>query len=97
MTIPDIHTHISDDALPALVSYCQALGDTQFTLIADPNTYAALGERAESALKAGGVKLKTIVLQGDEIIADGRDQLWRVWPNWVGENGAGCRQQPPAG
>jgi glycerol-1-phosphate dehydrogenase [NAD(P)+] len=70
MTKPDIHIHTSDDAVPALVTYCQNLPQDTFTLVADDNTYAALGERVAGAMQSAGLNVQTIVLSGDEVIAD---------------------------
>jgi glycerol-1-phosphate dehydrogenase [NAD(P)+] len=39
-------------------------------LIADPNTYMALGRRAEGGLSSAGFDLRTVILHGDDIGAD---------------------------
>ncbi|HEX2907940.1 MAG TPA: sn-glycerol-1-phosphate dehydrogenase [Phototrophicaceae bacterium] len=62
--------YIGRDAIAALLQYCQAHALNRFALIADTNTYAALGERVETALKAQGYDVTSIILTGDEIIAD---------------------------
>jgi glycerol dehydrogenase-like iron-containing ADH family enzyme len=46
--------YIGTDALDKLVRYCENKHLNRFTLIADTNTYRALGERVESTLKAKG-------------------------------------------
>jgi glycerol-1-phosphate dehydrogenase [NAD(P)+] len=52
------------------VDYCHAQRLARFTLIADRNTYAALGERAEGVLKAAGLEVYPLVLEGDEVLAN---------------------------
>jgi glycerol-1-phosphate dehydrogenase [NAD(P)+] len=62
--------YVGHDALPNLVRYCDDQHLTRFTLVADQNTYPVLGKAVEEALKTHGFDLRTIVLQGREIIAD---------------------------
>jgi glycerol-1-phosphate dehydrogenase [NAD(P)+] len=64
--------YIGNDALSELVRYCAGRQLRQLTLVADQNTYAALGQAAEGALKPQGFDVKTIMLTGEEIIADAR-------------------------
>lgn len=63
---------IGPDVLDELVAFCRGRGLARFALIADANTYAALGQRAEAALRGQGWDVRTVLLQGDDIIADGR-------------------------
>ena len=72
MTQPHLPVYIGPDALAELVRFCGERQLEHFALIADDNTYAALGARAESALHTQGWDVLTIVLQGDEIGADAR-------------------------
>ena len=72
MTQPHLPVYVGPDALAELVRFCGEHQLTHFVLIADDNTYAALGARAESALRAQGCDVLTVVLQGDEIGADAR-------------------------
>ena len=62
--------YIGSDAIPELIRYCRAQKFDRFTLVADENTYAALGQRLENALTQGGFAVKTIVLTGREVIPD---------------------------
>ncbi len=62
--------YAGSEALDELVAFCQAQGLTRFALIADANTYAALGRRAEAVLRGQGWDVRTVLLQGDDIIAD---------------------------
>lgn len=64
--------YIGKDAVPSLLDYCETRGLRRFALIADHNTWRALGERVEQALKANHYDVTSIVLSGDEIIADER-------------------------
>jgi glycerol-1-phosphate dehydrogenase [NAD(P)+] len=61
---------VGDNALSELVTYCAGRQLTRLTLVADQNTYAALGQATEDALKSRGMDVKTIVLTGEEITAD---------------------------
>lgn len=64
--------YVGSDALNELVTYCRAQDLTRFALIADDNTYAALGRRAEDALRDRGWDVRPVVLHGDDITADSR-------------------------
>lgn len=63
---------IGSDALSDLVAFCRAQNLAKFALIADDNTYAALGARAEAVLRGQGWDTRTVILHGDDIIADSR-------------------------
>ena len=67
-----LNIHIAfDRAAPArLTEYAAKYGLTAFTLVADRNTYAALGQQVEAALRSAGLAVETIVLTGDEVVAD---------------------------
>ena len=62
--------YIGPDAISKLTGYCKENYISQLTLVADQNTYTALGRRLEDALKDQEVGVKTVVLRGDEVIAD---------------------------
>jgi glycerol-1-phosphate dehydrogenase [NAD(P)+] len=62
--------YVGPDAVGHLLSYCEANKLNRFTLIADDNTFRALGQRVESALTGKGYSVTTIVLTGKEIVAD---------------------------
>ena len=62
MTHPHLPVYVGPDALPELVRFCRERQLSHFALIADDNTYAALGARAESALRAQGWDVLTVVL-----------------------------------
>jgi glycerol-1-phosphate dehydrogenase [NAD(P)+] len=62
--------YVGLDAIGQLIQYCKNQQLDRFTLIADTNTYRALGERVETALNAQGYDVAAIVLTGDEVIAD---------------------------
>jgi glycerol-1-phosphate dehydrogenase [NAD(P)+] len=63
--------YIGENAIDHLVDYLNAHGLTRFTLVADENTHAALGKRVDDALRAqNGYDVTTLVLTGEEIIAD---------------------------
>ena len=64
--------YIGPAAVDHLLAYCQDHQLSRFTLVADRNTYAALGEAVAAALRAHGHDVLTVLLKGDEIIADAR-------------------------
>jgi glycerol-1-phosphate dehydrogenase [NAD(P)+] len=64
--------YIGPNAVTELLAYCQAHGLEKFTLVLDANTYTALGQAAEAALKSQGYDVLTIKLAGDDIAADAR-------------------------
>ncbi len=64
--------YVGDDALANLLRYCAEQKLTRFTLVSDTNTHRALGARVADALRADGCEVTTIVLTGDEVIADER-------------------------
>ncbi len=72
MTHSYLPVYVGPDALPELVRFCRERQLQHFALIADDNTYAALGARAESELRAQGWDVLTVVLTGEEIGADAR-------------------------
>ncbi len=67
---PRLPVHIGSEAISNLVRYCRDNQMNQLTLVADQNTYAALGEAVEHALGEHEFDVTTIVLTGEEIIAD---------------------------
>jgi glycerol-1-phosphate dehydrogenase [NAD(P)+] len=67
--------YIGPNALAELIRFCQGRGLDKFALIADANTHAALGAKAETTLAGQGWDVLSILLTGDDIIADGRSVL----------------------
>lgn len=66
-----IQIKIEKDVLRDLVHYCQRHQFEKFMLVADQNTYLALGKRVEQALSGQGMDVKTIILDGrEEVVAD---------------------------
>jgi len=62
--------YIGANTFERLTQFCRERGLSRVTLVADENTHAALGRRAEAALKAAGLTADTVVLRGDDIGAD---------------------------
>jgi len=62
--------YIGKDALSNLIQYCADQHLDQFTLVADQNTYSVLGKAVEDAFKTHGFDVNTVILSGQEIIAD---------------------------
>ena len=67
----DLPVYIVNDAIPDFIAFCRERGLSRFMLVADTNTYPALGARAEAALRDQGWDVRTAILQGDDIVADG--------------------------
>jgi glycerol-1-phosphate dehydrogenase [NAD(P)+] len=67
---PNIPVHITNGVIAELLEFTRAHDLTKFMLVADRNTQAALGAEVEQALRSSGLDLRTVVLQGDEVIAD---------------------------
>jgi glycerol-1-phosphate dehydrogenase [NAD(P)+] len=65
-----IPIYVGKDAIPQLTEYCAKHQIVALTLVADQNTYPALGKAVAEALRAQGCNVNTIVLTGDDIIAD---------------------------
>ncbi len=68
----NITIYIGDDALTHLADYCAAQSMHSLMLVADQNTYAALGQAVERKLQTHGYDVQTILLRGGEIVADER-------------------------
>lgn len=62
--------YVGADTLERLIRFCHERNLTRLTLVEDGNTYAALGQRVEAALKAAGFDAARVVLRGDDIGAD---------------------------
>jgi glycerol-1-phosphate dehydrogenase [NAD(P)+] len=62
--------YIGSDVISELIGYCRENHVSQLTLVADQNTYTALGRRLGDALRDQEVGVKTVVLSGEEVIAD---------------------------
>jgi glycerol-1-phosphate dehydrogenase [NAD(P)+] len=62
--------YIGPDATSRMVHYCREHGLSHFAMIVDHNTYRAVGEAAEAALRGQGWDVLTVMLEGDDIIAD---------------------------
>ena len=65
-----IHIYLGEDGVEHLLGYCAEKSYHRFLMVADRNTYAALGQRVELALKSRGWVVKTVVFQDDEVIPD---------------------------
>jgi glycerol-1-phosphate dehydrogenase [NAD(P)+] len=62
--------YIGPDAASQLVRYCREHHLDRFAMVVDANTYRALGQAAEAALRGEGWDVLTAMLEGDDIIAD---------------------------
>jgi glycerol-1-phosphate dehydrogenase [NAD(P)+] len=64
--------YVGQEAIASLVQYSKDKSIDRFMLVADTNTYRAMGEQVERALRDGGFEVTSIVLTGEEVIADER-------------------------
>jgi glycerol-1-phosphate dehydrogenase [NAD(P)+] len=71
----DLPVYIVNDAIPDFTAFCRARGLDRFLLVADTNTYPALGQRAETALRDQGWDVRTAILRGDDVVADAYTML----------------------
>ena len=62
--------YCGEGALEKWIDYCQAQQLDRFLLVADENTYRALGQRAEASLKEQGWDVRLVLLSGGEVVAD---------------------------
>src|SRR3972149_4922533 len=67
-----LHGFIGSDAAAELIRYGRDRAFDQFMLVADQNTYPVLGQSAERALRDQGFDVRSVILQGEEVIADER-------------------------
>lgn len=77
--------YIGTDGVAQFIAYCEARQFKNLTLIADTNTFRVLGAEVEAALKAQGLTVTSVVLEGDEIIADERYLLQTLVQAPVGD------------
>jgi glycerol-1-phosphate dehydrogenase [NAD(P)+] len=68
---------VDDHAVAHLLQFCQETDRRALVLVADANTYAVLGQEVESALRAQGFDLKSVVLRSAEVVADAQ-HIFRV-------------------
>ncbi len=69
---PDLPVYIGPDALAEFVRFCHDRGLARFALVADPNTFVALGSRVQELMRSEGWDVRTVLLEGDDIGADAR-------------------------
>ncbi|MEO0563957.1 MAG: iron-containing alcohol dehydrogenase, partial [Chloroflexota bacterium] len=67
----DIHIQIKSDVVPALIDYVNDNYDLPVTVVCDANTYDALAQRVIEAFDAVKHPTETVLLTGDEIVANG--------------------------
>jgi len=65
-----IYTYLGDNAVEHLIQYCEAQNLNRFFLVADRNTYAALGQSVETALQGCDWDVKVMVFDNPEVVPD---------------------------
>ncbi len=73
----DIHLYLGNDAVSHLVQFCRERQMDRFLLVADRNTFPALGQAVESALKENGWDVKSVVFTEPEVIPN-EDFIFQV-------------------
>ena len=73
----DIHLYPGNNAVAHLVNYCEAQHMKRFLLVADRNTFAALGQAVENAIKEHGWDMKSVVFEEQEVIPN-EDFIFQV-------------------
>jgi glycerol-1-phosphate dehydrogenase [NAD(P)+] len=66
----DIPVYIGENAISALLEYCEKQNLSHFFLVADGNTYAALGQRVEAAMQAHHLDVQKIVFDDPQVVPD---------------------------
>jgi glycerol-1-phosphate dehydrogenase [NAD(P)+] len=66
----DIPVYIGQNAIKALLEYCERQSLSSFFLVADENTYAALGQQVEAAMQARRLDVRRVVFKGRQVIPD---------------------------
>jgi glycerol-1-phosphate dehydrogenase [NAD(P)+] len=61
---------IGNQAVAEFLRYCQGRSSKDFLLVADENTYKALGQSVDESLRARGYDVLTVVLKGEEVLAN---------------------------
>lgn len=72
MTEASVHYVCNEQAIGQFIQYCREAGRRSFNLVCDSNTWPILGQRVESDLHHQGWSVRTILLEGSEVIAGGR-------------------------
>jgi len=67
--------YIGSDAIPSLIQFCQEQGHQRLLMIADQNTYAALGERVYQALQQQAFDCKLVLFDQPEVVADAHSRI----------------------
>jgi glycerol-1-phosphate dehydrogenase [NAD(P)+] len=62
--------YIGNQVIEQLIGYLAQQQLQRLALVADSHTYAALGQRVETALRSAGFDVQLILIGGDEIIVD---------------------------
>jgi glycerol-1-phosphate dehydrogenase [NAD(P)+] len=66
----DPSIYCGEEAIANLIRHCQSHQHNRFLLVSDQNTHAALGQRVETTLRKREWDVRTVVLNGEEVIAD---------------------------
>lgn len=61
---------IGRDAIATLIDYCQQKGYHRLLMVADQNTYAALGQRVHQVLDSAAFDTKLVYFDHPEVVAD---------------------------
>ncbi|MGE5601636.1 MAG: sn-glycerol-1-phosphate dehydrogenase [Nitrososphaerales archaeon] len=70
MAADHLPVYMGDEAIPRLIAFCSERGLRSLALVADPNTYSALGRAVEEGLNSHAFDVRTVIVGGDDIGAD---------------------------
>jgi glycerol-1-phosphate dehydrogenase [NAD(P)+] len=65
-----LHFYAGQNAIEQFMDFCQKRQFERYMLVCDQNTYPVLGQRVESKLREQDWEFKTVILEGEEVIAD---------------------------
>ncbi len=66
----NIHIYIGENTVAHLLQYCEAQNLSHFLLVADKNTYAALGNSVELTLHAQGLDVRPVIFNAPQVVPD---------------------------
>lgn len=72
-----IHLYTGNDAVAHLINYCETQQMKRFLLVADGNTFPALGKAVENAIKEQGWDVTSVVFQEQAVIPN-EDFIFQV-------------------
>jgi glycerol dehydrogenase-like iron-containing ADH family enzyme len=66
---------IDAEVIPDLLTFCEQAGLRRLLVVADAITYRVLGRTVEEAFKRSGLEARSVILAGEEVVADAHSIL----------------------